>query len=956
MPKTKILFSAIIFFAISFTLLASSAQAVTNHYNYTIKDLLDKPFDVCCVSSPAQCLANIGPVTPENISNYYPEFIGFSELEQLMAKQNYAQDSYKELSAQCLKQSGCTLGKCPAGVALGIPTNQCGLQNLCKDANQFCKPEIVPNTCVSKYQTGHDCLNSFQCISGDCIKYEYKCAQKCTKAGGIGSDGGCPNNYFCDPGLTCQPSLEGDNLCKSNKACLSEVCYFGICQEPAYCKTDADCETDFYCRTDKTPKICKEKKYSWETCAKDNECVSGKCLYQKCIIVEDQCKKDENCSSTDYCDISSMPKKCLSKKAPGKSCTANTANQCLSGKCVSGKCADTDKCQKDTDCGDGKFCKSAATNKICEDKKNNNSGCAVNEECLSGYCDTETVPGSGTCKDVNPEDHECTKDANCELDYFCDKSGAFFKCVAVKSKDAPCQKDGDCESGQCGSTGQCITLGGCYADKDCSEGKKCNTASHLCEKAAPSECEVIKGFLKIECTVDQYCSVGTCVNKKDVGGDCEIGGHCKSNFCHPVEKKCKDVPKCGNGIVEYEEECDPATTTPDAEKAACDNCKIKPEAVIGCKEDKNCGQDYFCDTTTTKCIKKIANGELCAIAFPETCKSGNCDAKTSKCAPKPAAAGGAAKPGGPILCDTKKYPSPSPDGCPATHYCDTSKDPNECQVKKLAGVSCTTPAECLYQTCPSPALKCGCTANSHCNSGEYCNNQGDLPTNLCEKLGVASGKACNPTVSPSQCPSHEFCNTNNKCELKKKSGDTCTLKNAGGQEEGECLSGICMSSICGCAENNECGSGFFCDNTDNASGQNTDKCESKYGADEPCADGENDVCQSGLCENGKCTAPTAEQAGATEIKSIELPNFLGETDFAVVIGRVISWIIGLIGSAALAMFLYGGTLWLISRGEDKMIKQGRDTMVWAGIGLIVVFTSFIIINFILKVLGSTAGG
>jgi hypothetical protein len=63
------------------------------------------------------------------------------------------------------------------------------------------------------------------------------------------------------------------------------------------------------------------------------------------------------------------------------------------------------------------------------------------------------------------------------------------------------------------------------------------------------------------------------------------------------------------------------------------------------------------------------------------------------------------------------------------------------------------------------------------------------------------------------------------------------------------------------------------------------------------------------------------------------------------------WILGIVGALALAMFIYGGVIFLISGGSSEKIGQARKIIVAAVVGLIIVFASYIIIQFVLKSLG-----
>ncbi len=62
-------------------------------------------------------------------------------------------------------------------------------------------------------------------------------------------------------------------------------------------------------------------------------------------------------------------------------------------------------------------------------------------------------------------------------------------------------------------------------------------------------------------------------------------------------------------------------------------------------------------------------------------------------------------------------------------------------------------------------------------------------------------------------------------------------------------------------------------------------------------------------------------------------------------------IFGLIGMVALAAFVYGGFLMVFSFGASDRVQQGKDVMVAAVIGIVIVFTAYLLINFILNALG-----
>lgn len=80
------------------------------------------------------------------------------------------------------------------------------------------------------------------------------------------------------------------------------------------------------------------------------------------------------------------------------------------------------------------------------------------------------------------------------------------------------------------------------------------------------------------------------------------------------------------------------------------------------------------------------------------------------------------------------------------------------------------------------------------------------------------------------------------------------------------------------------------------------------------------------------------------IPSVTNPNEL--------IGKIINGLLGIVGSVALVMFIYGGVMWMISGGNEAMVTKGKNTLMWAAIGLIVIFSAYAMVNFVLvNVLG-----
>jgi hypothetical protein len=97
--------------------------------------------------------------------------------------------------------------------------------------------------------------------------------------------------------------------------------------------------------------------------------------------------------------------------------------------------------------------------------------------------------------------------------------------------------------------------------------------------------------------------------------------------------------------------------------------------------------------------------------------------------------------------------------------------------------------------------------------------------------------------------------------------------------------------------------------------------------------------------------PVVETGGTAGTVSITNP--LGVDSLQAFIGKLINGVLGIIGSLALVMFVYGGFTWMTSMGNPTAIKKGKDTMLWAALGLTVIFSAYTLASFVIN---SVAGG
>ena len=69
-----------------------------------------------------------------------------------------------------------------------------------------------------------------------------------------------------------------------------------------------------------------------------------------------------------------------------------------------------------------------------------------------------------------------------------------------------------------------------------------------------------------------------------------------------------------------------------------------------------------------------------------------------------------------------------------------------------------------------------------------------------------------------------------------------------------------------------------------------------------------------------------------------------------IVGFFIKTIIPLSGAVALLMLIVGAIYWIISAGESEQVQKGKDTVVWALVGAVVILGSYVALSFIFKAL------
>jgi type IV secretory pathway VirB2 component (pilin) len=71
-----------------------------------------------------------------------------------------------------------------------------------------------------------------------------------------------------------------------------------------------------------------------------------------------------------------------------------------------------------------------------------------------------------------------------------------------------------------------------------------------------------------------------------------------------------------------------------------------------------------------------------------------------------------------------------------------------------------------------------------------------------------------------------------------------------------------------------------------------------------------------------------------------------------VLGSVIKTAMGIVGSIALLMAVWGGFLWLTSMGNESRVETGKKTLIWSILGLVLIFGAYALTNYIFSAIAN----
>jgi hypothetical protein len=84
-------------------------------------------------------------------------------------------------------------------------------------------------------------------------------------------------------------------------------------------------------------------------------------------------------------------------------------------------------------------------------------------------------------------------------------------------------------------------------------------------------------------------------------------------------------------------------------------------------------------------------------------------------------------------------------------------------------------------------------------------------------------------------------------------------------------------------------------------------------------------------------------------ESVKGLNQLGTTSLPVLLGRFLRILMGIVGSIALVILVYGGLMWMTAAGNAEKEGKAKSLLVWGALGVMAILASYAIVNFIFDI-------
>lgn len=96
-------------------------------------------------------------------------------------------------------------------------------------------------------------------------------------------------------------------------------------------------------------------------------------------------------------------------------------------------------------------------------------------------------------------------------------------------------------------------------------------------------------------------------------------------------------------------------------------------------------------------------------------------------------------------------------------------------------------------------------------------------------------------------------------------------------------------------------------------------------------------------------SPPVQAAGIDNVNQyVSDSNDGNTTDLMPMIQIIVNVVLGVIGLICVAMIIVGAVTYTTSQGNPEKVKQGKDIILYAIVGLVVALLAFAIVNFVLQ--------
>lgn len=93
-------------------------------------------------------------------------------------------------------------------------------------------------------------------------------------------------------------------------------------------------------------------------------------------------------------------------------------------------------------------------------------------------------------------------------------------------------------------------------------------------------------------------------------------------------------------------------------------------------------------------------------------------------------------------------------------------------------------------------------------------------------------------------------------------------------------------------------------------------------------------------------APVLAATAGLGSSTLPQPSNISDRPFLDLLSSIINWILGLVGTVAVLMLIWGGFNYLTSAGNSDQTKKAKQTITYAVVGIIIIALAYTLVNFI----------